>query len=718
MSKLIPFTTCLFRTPYFPFESLTCFKTKQGSPVFQEMLQIASPDLSDELEKDNERAKYAEYRYFQRACTRSTPFGLFAGCSMGIIGEKTDIQLSDESTYKRSTRLDMNYICALTQQIEKDKNVRKQLTYYLNTSIYHAGKNLRYVDYHFHKARRKYQIEQIEDSEYLKQTLTMAADGIPFLQLATALTNDDITMNDAMEFVHTLIDAQVLVSELEPAVTNVEQLSTLIEKLDKIKFTDNRLELLKTIHLHLSDIDRQPIGNTNAFYPEIIKKIKQTKVETEEKYLFQTDLYKPTLSATISRSIIKDIQQAIGFLNKINRTSTQPNLAKFRNNFVKRYEEREMPLLFVLDNELGLGYAENASGDISPLIDDLVILQDSSMQMPFSPNILQKYLKTMQKGDMVIELTDEDVKNLEEKWDDLPLTLSVFCRILQDNEHGRCTYIKSVSGSSAVNLLGRFCHLDEQILSHTLNIAQKEAESNPEVIFAEIVHLPEARTGNILLRPTLRPYEIPYLAKASVSQDCEIRLNDLYVSVKDNRLVLRSKRLNKEIIPRLGTAHNYSGQNPLPVYHFLCDMQHQTGRLGLGFYWSEAVQQFDYLPCVKYKNCILSQARWIVNKKEIEPLAKIKNNTELIEEIGKWREKRNIPQEVVLADGDNELYINMQEPLSICSWLSVVKKRSSFILEEVLFKPDSTVVRSREGVYTNEFIFAFYNDMAKEQKSK
>ena len=110
------------------------------------------------------------------------------------------------------------------------------------------------------------------------------------------------------------------------------------------------------------------------------------------------------------------------------------------------------------------------------------------------------------------------------------------------------------------------------------------------------------------------------------------------------------------------------------------------------------------------KNCILSKARWTVRMKEIKEIADIKDDSELLMEIKQWRERRNIPDSVVLDDGDNELYIDMNHPLSIRAWLSIVKKRPSFRLEEFLFDPTTAVVRGEEGVFTNEFIFAFYRE--------
>jgi hypothetical protein len=59
----------------------------------------------------------------------------------------------------------------------------------------------------------------------------------------------------------------------------------------------------------------------------------------------------------------------------------------------------------------------------------------------------------------------------------------------------------------------------------------KEKKYHPDKILAEIVHIPESRTGNILRRPILRDYEIAYLSNSGVSRDYTLDINDL-MSIK------------------------------------------------------------------------------------------------------------------------------------------------------------------------------------------
>ena len=128
-------------------------------------------------------------------------------------------------------------------------------------------------------------------------------------------------------------------------------------------------------------------------------------------------------------------------------------------------------------------------------------------------------------------------------------------------------------GVSAANLLSRFAHLDTEIEKLVKDISRKESELVADGILAEIVHLPGSRVGNILSRPHLREYEIVYLANSDLVEEKKIYIDDLMLSYRGGELVLRSKRLNRRIIPRLTSAHNYYNDT-LPVYRFLCDMQH------------------------------------------------------------------------------------------------------------------------------------------------
>ena len=65
-------------------------------------------------------------------------------------------------------------------------------------------------------------------------------------------------------------------------------------------------------------------------------------------------------------------------------------------------------------------------------------------------------------------------------------------------------HIENAGGSSAVNLLGRFASSNIKVGKIIRDVVEKEQQNNPDVILAEIVHLPESRTGNILMRPVFR----------------------------------------------------------------------------------------------------------------------------------------------------------------------------------------------------------------------
>jgi len=614
MSKKNPyknFNKFVLRTPLLPISKYKKFTESElitdvdfkkicEDPIIREALFLASPSfykeitrwLNGELDdvKKEEKLKYSVLKYFSRMSSRCTPFGLFAGCALGQFDEKTKIHVSNIQDNERHTRLDMNYLVALSQDLVKDPHIRKQLKFYPNTSIYIAGDQLRYVEYKYFNSRRQHHIVAVDHTDYLDDILKQAKEGAYLLDLENSLVSDDITHQEASGFITELVSSQLLISELEPSVSGPEFLDQIFSVLEKLEGVDTILSILKKANTTINSID-ETIGNHPDMYLNLSENLKKLETDFELKFMFQTDMVLNTVDNKIDEELLNDVNSGIRFLNKITaNNSRNTNLHQFKEAFYERYEEREVQLSKALDVEIGIGYKQNqGSGDVNPLVDNLVIQGKSnihaSRELKWSNlnGILQKKLiDAVKEKKYSITLKDEDFNKYEEIWDDLPDTMSFMVEILKIDNHNKVRF-SGGGGSSAANLLGRFCHGDTELYTYTKEIIAAESAMNPEKILAEIVHLPESRVGNILMRPELRDYEIPYLAKSIKPEKQQIPLDDLMISVKNNRrIVLRSKTHNKEVIPHLTNAHNFSS-NSLPIYNFLADMQTQNLRSGIGF---------------------------------------------------------------------------------------------------------------------------------------
>jgi thiopeptide-type bacteriocin biosynthesis protein len=258
-------------------------------------------------------------------------------------------------------------------------------------------------------------------------------------------------------------------------------------------------------------------------------------------------------------------------------------------------------------------------------------------------------------------------------------------------------------GPSGANLLGRFCHLHPDIEKFAQNILEEEEAHQKDAVFAEIIHLPESRIGNILMRPVLRKYEIPFLCGTTIDKEFQIPVNDLLVGIEANRVVLRTKSLNKEVIPRLTTAHNYS-MTTLPVYQFLCDLQFQNIR-SIGWQWGVLETQ-PFLPRVSYGKFILSKARWVLTKEDIKDAGK-KNDEESPNYFTGIKKLKNLPDYVLLSQGDNELLLHLDNIFCLKLLLTEINKNESVILTESLDAPENCWIKSPDGYHAAEFIFSF-----------
>ncbi len=685
---------------------------------FREGLFLASPDFFQicidyfKNNSDTKKIKDTLLKYIIRSCTRSTPFGLFAGLTTGGFGKDTSVVLDKTNTYTRISRLDMSFIFALSQWLSKEKNIQLQLRFFPNSSLYTIENQYRYIEYALQKTERKYSIEGIEKTPHLEKIILFASKGKTINELAEILVDKVITYEEAKYFIQTLVKHQLLVSELELTVTGEDNLSQLIQVLSQLDNALDYLNQLKVIQGLLIELDKK-IGNENDQYQKLYQQLDATELGYTKQHAIQTDLFVNCYSSYLSKKYAYTVQKALPVLNKLTLSQESKNLEAFKKVFLERYETCEVPLTKALDIESGIGYLQNQSQTgTTPFLDDIELPKSQQSQKeeislhPINIFLHEKLLETIYSKDYVMELKDVELNELGCDWDDLPDTFSAMIEIIGEKDKEQVV-LKSIGGTSAANLNARFCHGSNELKKHVQQIIDWEEHVHPDKIMSEIVHLPEARTGNILKRSSLRAYEIPYLAKANASLKHQISVNDLYVSIRNNKIVLRSKYLQKEVLPRLTNAHNYATK-ALPIYHFLCDLQRQDLRTRLGFTWPKETEKYYFLPRVIYKNCILSKAQWRLKKEDIHFFLALKEDeNKLLKQINQWREKYSVPLWVQLVEYDNILPIHLGNITLIRLWLTTVKNKEECRLEEFLFTKTDLVKRDQHS-FGHEIVLSFY----------
>ncbi|KMQ67693.1 hypothetical protein ACM39_12630 [Chryseobacterium sp. FH2] len=740
--KYSPFEKFVLRTPILPldfFKELTTsseiisderiMEICQDSTV-REAIFLASPSLSTQIDRwiNNEitdvqkksKLKYSILKYLSRMSSRCTPYGLFAGCAVGEFADETDILLDNISNYNRHTRLDMNYVVSLSYELLKDEEIKNKLKFYPNSSIYKIRDKVRYIEYHYKNNNRFHDIVAVDASEYLDDIISMSKNGVYIHEIVDMLVADEIDKEDAEEFVNELIENQILISELEPSVSGPE-FSNQITKVLKSKFgADNEnIAFIELLDKKLKILDSN-IGNKIEKYIDISDIVSKKNIPFDLKFLFQCDLVITTKSNKIDRKFVKEIEAVINLLNKIRKLKPKTYLDQFREAFYERYEEHEMPISKVLDPEIGIGYGRNMeSNDENPLLDGLFITQPNrdikearEIKWTIVDDIIQqKIIKAKEKNLSVIKIEDKDFSFLPETTlESLPDTLSFFVEMVKENGQTKLKF-NGGGGGSGANLLARFSHSDHNIDNLVNEIIDFEYKSNPNKIIAEIIHLPEARVGNILSRPDFRKYEIPYLARSIKSSEHQINIEDIMISVRGNKIFLRSKKHNKEIIPRLTNAHNYSNNNALPIYHFLSDMQSNNVIPGVYLDVSNFDNLYKAIPRIEYKNIILSYATWNLNANDVKPLIDGKDKNNLQEGINTFRQNHSLPDLFLLSDGDNELLINLQNLTSVEMFVETIRKRQNMKLTEFIFTDDNQLVKDESGKnYSNEAIISFYKN--------
>lgn len=692
-------------------------------PEVRDAIFVASPSVDEALEvwqkdpdsRQGRKLEPAVVAYFSRAAARATPFGLFAGITTGTIDTQTRLHLKARERYRRHSRLDMDYLWALAEAVERDPQLRKLFVYEPNSSLYETAGRLRLAEARLTATGRSYHLVAVDKSPYLTAVLERARGGATLAAAAEVLVDDEITQAEAEEFVAELVDNQLLVGDARPVVTGDEPVHGLVATLRAHAETARIAERLDEARAALEAIDAAGLGASPDRYRGVASVLAELPAQPDLSRLVQVDLVKPAQEATLGSRVVSEITRGVRILHQLAPPQAPGGLARFREKFSKRYQTREIPLVEALDEEIGIGFERSGSplAEASPLLAGLPFPAGDQEAMPWTGRdalLLEKLAHALAEGAAEIALEASDLEALaSQQHRPLPDAFYVVATVAAESDraiaHGAFrVHLQGVDGPPGALMLGRFCHADQTL--HELVRAHLRAEEarRPEQLFAEIVHLPDGRTGNILCRPVLREYEIPYLGRSGAPADRQIPVTDLLVSVRNDRIVLRSRRLGREVVPRLTTAHDEDWRN-LGVYRFLCALQRQDVVSELTWDWGP-LRDAPFLPRVVSGRLVLSRARWNLAEAELLALGQARGADQFAA-VQAWRAERQLPRYVALADRDHQLVIDLDNVLSVAALAHQLRGRGQAVLVEMFPDPDALCVTGPEGRFMHELVVPF-----------
>jgi thiopeptide-type bacteriocin biosynthesis protein len=718
-------------------------------PEVREAIFVASMLLEEEIElwrqrPDGERGQKLEralVRYFSRMTTRPTPFGLFAGVSTIRLADRTHLAIAERERYTRHTRLDNGFIHTLVGKLRTIPTVACDIVLRPNGTLYRVGGTVRFAAGRLHNGVRVYRLLTLDSDRLLEATLERARNGATAADLVTGVIADTerfrdeadmFTEQEARDYLAHLVRHGVLVDELDPPVTGAAPLDAVLARLNDLAGCAHATDAMRRVRSDLQDLDALGLGVAPERYRIVVERLRRITGDGPDtgdngpSNPFQVDMAKPAPGGTVGPTVLAEVARALSILPRLQHPESGP-LDDFRARFSERYEDREVPLLEALDEELGVGLRGRTVEDGSgvPLLEGL--------QFPARPernlaawgrreaHLLKLLCRATQNGAMTIELGEEDLTRMAapqaaELPDAFSVSVTVAARSGEAVNRGEFQLLfAGADGPSGARTSGRFCHLEPDILASVTQHLRAEERLRPDAVFAEVAHLPEGRVGNILSRPALREYEIPLLTTSGMPADRQIDLGDLTLQVEGGRLTLRSTRLQREVVPRLTTAHNYA--LGFSIYRFLCMMQHQ-GTSSVGWSWGP-LESARFLPRVVHGRIVFALARWLVDDEDLAPLHEAMRGRKqastpekllalrvrLFSAARALRERIGLPRFVYLAEQDNVLPVDFENVLSVDSFGQMLKSRS-VVLREMWPPPEALLSEGPEGRYCHELVLS------------
>jgi len=620
--------------------------------VYHELLKLENGELNP---KKKEKLLKTLYKYFVRCCIRPLPFGLFAGYAAGIITPDATSSAINPAQNSRQLRLAGSPVKILIKLV---------------------------ADF---LIRNGYQ----EKSETAKQRNPLIFNYYPLQGFEAAVT-DEYTFG----YLQKQLFAIFLKSE--------EPFMELISLISRYPDSEQLLAFIKDIHNYLHS-DKPLI----QVHEHITGLFSSYDPDAGSKEYLQADLFvHHTQSLNILDKVTATLLTEIEELNALGPAYVNDDLLNFIAEFTDHYGDAQIPLLTALDQQSGIIYPSSNSesctfnGNISALntLEQIVGRTDVLKNLK-----LKKLAEAVANKQIEVEITADDITDFKSHQ-----SVAVKNFYLQGNliasspdllDQGSFHFfIKKQSAPSALALVSKSGYGLPGLRDQLSNFISRENALNSDAILAEIVFIPDDVIDNAIYRPILQRFTIDVQSGAFSPSEENIHLTDLLISVKNQEIILHSKKLNKRIIPVLTCNHNfYKGP---AVYRFLSELQYQNPKQIFAWHWGHLSNQ-PFLPRISYKHLILSKAQWHISQQDVSSI--IEQFAEPVDALQELQHRFKFPQLFTIANDDKEMLIDIRSAFSCTVFLEVVTS-AGITITEFIGNPASTLFKNHGDSFHHEMI--------------
>lgn len=713
-----PFSRALLRIPLLPAEfyqklDSASLAAHLQNPWLRTAILLASPSLMAAYERTTDKPRRRAgtenkiRRYLARACSRPTPFGLFAGVAMVHLADATDLALASTAPALHA-RPDMEWLLKLILELEKQPSVRRNLRVVANASAFVHGSRVILTERAFGGGDTAGTRVSIKATGVVQRILSLTSKPICYADLVNQLVQDysKDRLGRIEALLDELFDQTILLTELRPPLTDdplrhvITVLAADPAQADLRRFLIQLQDQCKALGPDSTTLDHT--------YREVIAAAEAIG-SSQSDHVLQVDTTRALAGQSLSKRVGIEAARLAEILMRLSPWSEGvEHLETYYHSFVSRYgDAQEVPLLALMDPHVGLGPpAHYADPDAPGGSHEVVFARRAQTLMALATEALRDR-KT------VISIDEQTLSALETGRPrgirfphslDVSLFIAAANRQAIDDGEFKIIIAPNVGGSTAGKNLGRFAGLlggDAANLLTEIGLAERAAE--PAKIWAELVYLPrDLRNANIALRPHVREFEIA--VGTSAGRANVIPLSELVIGAHRGRLYARWTRANKLVA--LSSTHMLNDRHAPAVCRFLSDLQHDGQPQLSNFHWGPAAE-LPYLPRLEFERIVLCPARWRIDAVTIERELKAATMGEFVTKLRAWRDRWMVPRHVHLSMFDNRLALDLEQTEFIEDlWRETrgLQGSRSIIVQEMLPDFREAWLPGPDGHYLSELV--------------